>query len=62
MEFFKSKLSNIDGAGDIGDYLLAIIKEKVPTSKASNNTGDPPAAEVKAPDNISQEKVEEGKK
>lgn len=61
MEFFKSKLHNIDGAGDIGDNLLAIIKGKVPTSKASNNTGDSPAVEVKAPKDESVEKVEQDK-
>ena len=62
MEFFKSKLYNVDGAGDIGDYLLAIIREKVPTSKASNNALDTPATEVKASDDTPQGKVEQGKK
>lgn len=62
VEFFKSKLSNVDGAGDIGDYLLAIIKEKVPASQASINTGNPPVAEPTAPDNIPQEKEDQAKK
>lgn len=61
MEFFKSKLSNVDGAGDIGDYLLAIIKEKVPASQASINTGNSPLAEPTAPDIIPQEKEDQAK-
>jgi len=62
VEFFKSKLSNVDGAGDIGDYLLAIIKEKVPTAQASNNTSHPPVSEATAPDKSPLEKVEQGTK
>ena len=27
-EFFKSRISKIDGAGDIGDYLVKIVNAK----------------------------------
>lgn len=28
VEFFKTRISKLDGAGDIGDFLVAIINEK----------------------------------
>ncbi len=30
--YFRSKISHIDGAANIGDYLVGIINEKVPAS------------------------------
>ena len=61
MEFFKSKLYNIDGAGNIGEELLVIIKEKLPTNEASNNTSVPPAVEGKAHDDTPSGKAEQVK-
>ena len=60
VEFFKSKLSSVDGAGDIGDYLLAIIKEKVPAAKASSKSVEPPAAEPETSADIPQQERKSG--
>lgn len=33
-EFFQSKLSKIDGFGDLGERLLELVKQKTPTAEA----------------------------
>ena len=41
-EFFKSRISKIDGAGDIGDYLFNIVNAKAVAAqpKLSQETSD----------------------
>ncbi|KAI9880861.1 MAG: hypothetical protein M1830_010456 [Pleopsidium flavum] len=47
VDYLKSRLCNVSGARDIGDYLLDIIKEKVVASKADATAVEPPPADTK---------------
>lgn len=40
-EFFKSRISKIDGAGDIGDFLVNIVTAKAVAEQPKPST-DPP--------------------
>lgn len=48
VESFNSKLCDVAGAGDIGEHLLGIIKEKVVASRADTTAAEPLAAEAKS--------------
>lgn len=45
-EFFRSRLSKLDGAGDIGDYVVSIVHAKTvteqPTPAAASTPGETP--------------------
>ena len=55
-EFFRSRISKIDGAGDIGEYLVNIVNAKAvaerpkPPEAPPTEAGDP-AEKVQEPDN-----------
>lgn len=36
VEFFNTKISKIDGAGDLGEQLLAVVKEKPVAQEVTN--------------------------
>jgi vacuolar protein sorting-associated protein 54 len=36
-EFLQSKLSKIDGFGNLGEHLLELVKKKTPTTDAKEN-------------------------
>lgn len=36
VEFFNTKISKIDGAGDLGEQLVAVVKEKPVAQEATN--------------------------
>jgi hypothetical protein len=53
-EHFRSKLSKLDGAGDIGDMIVRIVKEKpierIRDTEADAATGKPTEERVDATD------------
>ena len=54
-EYFKSRISKIDGAGDIGDYLVNIVNakdvaERPKPAEASTTEAEEPAEKVQGPD------------
>lgn len=55
-EFFRSRISKIDGAGDIGDYLVNIVYAKAvaekpkPPEEAPPTKTEEPAESVQKPD------------
>ncbi|MCJ1473623.1 hypothetical protein MMC13_002274, partial [Lambiella insularis] len=57
VEYFKARISKLDGAGDVGDYLLTIIKEKSLEAepRSRGRTPDPPRREEAARVNGSSE-------
>lgn len=36
VEFFNTKVSKIDGSGDLGEQLVAVVKEKSVAQEATN--------------------------
>lgn len=54
-EFFKSRISKIDGAGDIGDYLVNIV-----TAKAVAEQPKPPKEPPAASDETAEKQQEAG--
>ena len=62
MEFFKTRISKLDGAGDIGDFLLSIINEKsvdrtpIPSAEAPESS-DRAGEETRPNGNGTQEKT-----
>lgn len=53
-EYFKSRLSKIDGAGDVGDYILGVVQNKVvegwnDKGKTSGDGGESLTAEAEVP-------------
>lgn len=57
VEFFKTKIGSIDGAGDAGDYLVKLAQDKsVPKPKAAA-----PAPVATAPEKIPEVPVTNGK-
>lgn len=55
VEFFKSRISKIDGAGDIGDHLVDVVN-----AKAVAEQPKPPAEEPPTTNN--EEAAEKGQK
>ena len=64
-EYFKSKIGSIDGAGDAGDHLISLIKDKnVPRPKVAPTPTPEPnrasAEEVRANGKPSSEAADAG--
>jgi len=62
VEFFKNRISKLDGAGDIGDFLLSIINEKLVGQGRNPSAGTPEPGgrageEARANGNGTQEKA-----
>lgn len=58
-EFFKSRISKIDGAGDIGDYLVNIVSAKAVAERPK--PPEVPPAEAEEPAEKAQEPDNEDK-
>ena len=46
-EFFQSRISKLDGAADLGDYLIKIIKEKAVVDTPQQENPPVPISESK---------------
>ena len=55
-EFFRSRLGKLDGAGDIGDYVVSIVNAKAVAAQAAL----PPNDTVSGPIVETQKKEEDG--
>ena len=40
-EFFRARLSKLEGAGDIGDYVVSVVKERLEPALNNNTPGAP---------------------
>jgi vacuolar protein sorting-associated protein 54 len=63
-EYFNTRLSALDGAGDTGEYIVNIVKEKsVPKAATAEDTtatnGSEPEAKRSSGDSKGEEKSEE---
>lgn len=56
VEFFSSKISRIDGAGDLGDHLLQVVKAKTITPEPKSPSPRPPSDVQSIFDAVSEEK------
>ncbi|KAL2001344.1 hypothetical protein VTN02DRAFT_1861 [Thermoascus thermophilus] len=56
IEFFSSKISKIDGAGDLGDHLLQVVKAKTITPESKSPSPRPPSDVQSVFDAVSEEK------
>ena len=43
-EFFRSRLSKLDGAGDIGDYVISIVNAKAVAEQTAPPPNDTPSS------------------
>ena len=63
VEYFKTRIGGLDGAGDAGDYIVNLVKEKsVPVAKAAAPEPAPAATNGKtSSESPSEPKAEEVK-
>ena len=45
-EFFRSRLGKLEGAGDIGDYVVSVVNEKSGSTLNEHNSGAQAAAQT----------------
>ena len=49
VEFFNTRISEIDGSGDLGEQLVAVVKEKSVVQEASSVSSPTPSSESGSP-------------
>jgi vacuolar protein sorting-associated protein 54 len=58
VEYFKTRIGGLDGAGDIGDYMVRLVKEKsvpravIPEPPAATSTNGTTASSERAAEDI----------
>ena len=57
-EFFKSRISKIDGAGDIGDYLVNIVNAKA-VAEEPKPSEEPPTQQEESSEKVQKVDAED---
>ena len=61
-ELFKSRLSKLDGAADVGDHVVNVVNSKVVAEKAAAPETKPASTETSTTDDSAEKSALEGEK
>lgn len=61
-ELFRSRLSKLDGAADVGDYIVNIVNSKVVAEKAAAPESKATSTETSSTDAPSEKPAQDGEK
>ena len=61
-ELFRSRLSKLDGAADLGDHVVNVVNSKVVAGKAAAPESKPASSEVSGTDVSSEKPAQDGEK
>ena len=61
-ELFRSRLSKLDGAADVGDYIVNVVTSKVVAEKAAAPESKATSTETSSTDAPSEKPAQDGEK
>ena len=61
-ELFRSRLSKVDGAADVGDHVVNVVNCKVVAEKAATPESKPTSTETSSTDASSEKPTQDGEK
>ena len=61
-ELFKSRLSKLDGAADVGDHVVNVVNSKVVSEKAAAPESKATSTETSSTDASSEKPTQDGEK
>ncbi len=61
-ELFRSRLSKLDGAADVGDHVVNVVNSKAVAEKAAAPESKPASTEASSTDVSSEKPTQDGEK